>query len=106
MSEAVLLDIAAHQPELIVFDSTVSLFHGEEPIAQAFYFAPREHNSTFERFKNEVIVSGFAILSDELLIFRLILFSSFFVFLTRGTNSAKFLVIVVFHLQNSWRSRE
>ncbi len=82
MGERVFLNIAAHQPHLVLVDPPVCFFQRKQPIAQAFHLAARKHDSALQGIEYLVIVPRFSVLGDDAFVFIVARFV--FAFLGRG----------------------
>jgi len=75
----VLLNIAVDKPDLTIFDLRIGLCKRAAAFAQALHFASDQNDAALIRIKNFVIMSGLAVLANDLdiwiniLIFLLIL---------------------------------
>ena len=54
---AVLLDIAAHQPDFVAFDAAVRLLHRHVAVAEALHFAAGQDDAALQRVEHEIIVA-------------------------------------------------
>jgi hypothetical protein len=88
--EAVLLDVAPHEPDLVLLDPSISLFERQLPSAQAFDLAPHQHDPALQGVEHRVVVSGLAVVGDGLFVLVVGLLGRRFVFLllSRGDDSS------------------
>lgn len=68
VGERVLLDVAAHEPDLAPVNAAVGLVERHPAVAEAFDFASHQHNATLKVVEHFVLVPCLAIVGDDLLI--------------------------------------
>ena len=61
----IFLNIAADQPDFSIADTSVGFFQRGLASAEALDFAPDQHNATFERVENGVVVASLSVLSHH-----------------------------------------
>jgi hypothetical protein len=63
-------NVAADQPDFIVLDARVGFFQRHVAIAQALDLAADQDDAAFERVEYGVVVSGLAVVRDDLVVGR------------------------------------
>lgn len=64
----ILRNIATDEPNFVLFDLGIRLVQGYLAVAQAFYFASHQDDAAFQRIEHQIVVPGFAILRNDLVV--------------------------------------
>ena len=86
---AILCDISADQPELPILHPNIRFVERDLPFAETFDLTANEHDSAFDLLENLILVTGFAIFTNDLaLVVRVFLVCFLFILLLSGHGTS------------------